>query len=53
MIVLTHGTAGYILETLNEVMKGEALMCWPAVYLMNTIDSSVFQYAWTFPLKSS
>lgn len=29
-------------------MKAETLIFWPAVCLMNTTDSSVLQYVWSF-----
>lgn len=41
-IVLTYGAADCIWERLNEIMKAEALIFWPAVCLMNTTDISVF-----------
>lgn len=40
-IAWLHGAADYILERLNEIMKGETLIFRSAVCLMNATDSSV------------
>jgi hypothetical protein len=42
----------YIFVRSNEITQAEALIFWPARYLVNTTDSSALPYLWSLFLRS-